>query len=68
MTKTDSRMTALANLWRSRGCPEKMTIHIRKTDEIISVINRMLLEPEVRLTDRSCPVCARRAGAPATPT
>ena len=53
-------MTVLANLWMQHGCPEKMTIHVKSTGETITLINGMPLEPEVRLTDRLCPVCSRR--------
>ena len=37
--QTESRDDVFTNLWCKHGCPEKMTIHIRKTGETIVLIN-----------------------------
>jgi hypothetical protein len=55
----DSRMTVLANLWMQHGCPEKMTIHVKKTGETITLIDGMPLESEVKTTDMPCVECGR---------
>jgi len=39
MKDRPSRDDILRDLWLRRGCPEKMTIHVRKTGETITLIN-----------------------------
>ena len=57
--RKDSRDAILRDLWLKHGCPEKMTIHVKKTRETVVLINGLLLEPEVKLTDRQCDACGR---------
>ena len=35
----NQRDLILANLWCKHGCPEKMTVHVRKSGETITLIN-----------------------------
>jgi hypothetical protein len=35
----DSRNHILRDLWLEHGCPEKMTIHVRRTGETVKLLN-----------------------------
>jgi len=59
MKAGESRQRELTNLWMRHGCPEKMTIHVRKTVETIILINGLTLEPESKTIDTPCAVCSR---------
>ena len=50
--RKESRDHILRDLWLKHGCPERMTIHVRKTGETIRLINGL------PVTDnRRCKIC-----------
>jgi hypothetical protein len=50
--RKESRDHILRNLWLKHGCPERMTIHVRKTGETIRLINGL----PVTLTQENNPL------------
>jgi predicted nucleic acid-binding Zn ribbon protein len=54
-----SRDTILRDLWLKHGCPEKMTIHARKTGETIILVDGLPLQLVTETTGERCVVCQR---------
>jgi hypothetical protein len=57
--RKESRMMALADIWCRHGCLERMTIHVKKTGETITLINGIPMEQNVKTTDIPCAECGR---------
>ena len=47
--REESRMQIFAKLWMAHGCPEKMTIHVKKTGETITPLNVLTAADDDRL-------------------
>ena len=69
--RNESRDHVLRDLWLKHGCPERMTIHVRKTAETIVLLNGLLVtdnaenNPLSMLTSKA-QKCELRVGQPGT--